>query len=170
MSPDRLLLEGCLTAVLLAGCASNPSPIPLDASPNAMAVLAGEWTGEYSSSATGRSGSIVFTLAAGRDTAFGDVVMVPTGGAQVAGTNTPSGKNVVTYPASQPLKIRFVRVAGDSVSGVLEPYSVPDCGCVLTTTFTGRVGSDRIDGRFRTSGDPQSSALQEGRWTVKRRK
>ena len=37
----------------------------------------GEWVGEYSSAETGRVGSIVFTLAAGRDTAAGDVMMVP---------------------------------------------------------------------------------------------
>jgi hypothetical protein len=170
MSPDRWLLRSCITALLAAGCASNPSPIPLNASPNAIASLAGEWSGEYSSTATGRSGSIVFTLTAGRDTAFGDVVMVPGAGTNVAGTGTAAGKPVVTYPASQPLRIRFVQVAGDSVSGVLEPYSVPDCGCVLTTTFTGRVASNRIDGTFTTSGDPQSSGPQNGRWTVKRRK
>jgi hypothetical protein len=170
MSPDRWLIEGCVAAVFLAGCASNPTPVPLDAAPDAVATLAGEWTGEYSSAATGRSGSIVFTLVAGRDTAFGDVMMVPAGGPQVAGTNTASGKNIVAYPASQPLKIRFVRVAGDSVSGLLEPYSAPDCGCVLTTRFTGRVGSNRIDGTFTTSGDPQAAAPQQGRWTVKRRR
>jgi len=53
----------------LTGCAARPSPVPLQADANALATLAGEWSGEYSSAATGRSGSIVFTLAAGRDTA-----------------------------------------------------------------------------------------------------
>jgi hypothetical protein len=33
----------------------------------------------------------------------------------------------------QPLAIRFVFVTSDEVSGVLDPYRDPDCGCTLTT-------------------------------------
>jgi len=39
--------------------------------------LTGEWAGDYSSVESGRSGSISFTLRAAGDSAFGDVVMIP---------------------------------------------------------------------------------------------
>ena len=159
-------------ALALAGCAANPSPVPVVAPADAIAALAGEWTGEYSSAATGRSGSILFTLTAGRDTAFGDVVMVPAGSDRAlpqekTGAGSPS---VVTRAKPQPLAIRFVRLAGDSVSGMLAPYTAPECGCVLTTTFTGRVGRDRIDGTFTSSGEAHAAEPQVGRWTVTRRR
>ena len=118
------------------------------------------------------SGGIVFSLSAGRDTAFGDVIMVPAGSEQrlVAAPAAAGDRFGTTRPATQGLTIRFVGVAGDSVSGVLDPYSAPDCACVLHTTFTGRVRADRIDGTFVTHGDDRAPAPQVGRWTVTRRR
>jgi hypothetical protein len=172
----RSSLGACLAALSLAGCAaSNPSPVPLVAPAADVAALAGEWTGEYSGT-SGRTGSIVLKLTAGRDTALGDIVMVPTASEQVrpqqpSGVNPGTGaRDVVTRPAAQPLTIRFVRIAGDSVSGLLDSYTAPECNCVLTTTFTGHVAGDRIDGTFRSAGDPGAAGAQEGRWTVKRRR
>ena len=175
MSLARFVPTASLVTFVLAGCAANPSPVPVSAEPNAIAALAGEWTGEYSSAATGRRGSIVFTLAAGSDTAYGDVAMVPSGSDQplrAAGTSSGAAggqNNVVTRPAAQGLTIRFVRIAGDSVSGVLDPYTAPDCGCVLTTTFRGRVQGGRIEGTFESSGDPRAAGSQGGHWAVTRR-
>ena len=62
---------------LTAACAANPSPVHVAGATSEIDRLAGEWTGEYTSVETGRSGSITFTLRAGSDTAFGDVVMIP---------------------------------------------------------------------------------------------
>ena len=171
MSVVRSIARACLAAAVLAGCATRSSPVPLQADEGALTALAGEWSGEYSSAATGRSGSIVFKLTAGSDTAFGDVVMVPSGSAHPL---TPAPKagvegGVVTHPTAQALTIRFVRVSGDSVSGALDPYQSPECGCALVTTFTGRVEKDRIHGTFVTHGEMHASAPQTGTWSVRRR-
>jgi hypothetical protein len=172
MSTTRAIVTACALGCLLAGCRARQAAVPVEARPDALARLAGEWTGEYSSAATGRSGSIVFTLTAGRDTAFGDVIMVP-GGAErpLAAVARPgvAGQNVTGRPDTRGLTIRFVRIAGDSVSGSLDPYTAPDCDCVLTTTFTGRVHADRIDGTFTTYGGAPTGTPQRGRWAVTRR-
>ena len=67
-----------LIGVLLA-CASKPAPITVTGDAGERASLAGKWSGEYNSPATGRSGSIVFNLAHSGDAADGDVVMIPGG-------------------------------------------------------------------------------------------
>src|SRR3989442_9334411 len=56
-----------------------PPPVPLAGTARDVAALAGRWEGSYSSAATGRSGSISFTLSATGDSAFGDVIMIPRG-------------------------------------------------------------------------------------------
>ena len=172
MSTTRALALGCTVALLVVGCTARPAAVPVQACPDALARLAGGWTGEYSSAATGRSGSIVFTLTAGRDTAFGDVIMVPGGSEQplaAAPRAGAAGQSMGGRPATRGLTIRFVLVAGDSVSGSLDPYAAPDCDCVLTTTFTGRVHANRIDGTFTTYGDARTGAPLHGRWAVTRR-
>ena len=66
-----------VAVVLSAACASNPSPpVPVTGTRADVSTLVGEWTGEYRSAESGRSGSILFKLDAGTDTARGDVVMV----------------------------------------------------------------------------------------------
>jgi hypothetical protein len=48
---------------------------------------------------------------------------------------------------AEPLRIRFVRVAGGGVSGTLAPYTDPVCGCKLVTTFEGSfTGPNTIEG------------------------
>src|SRR5215208_4481133 len=69
-------------AALIVGslaCASKPTPITITGDSGDRASLAGKWTGEYESPATGRSGSIVFNLSPAGDAANGDVVMIPRG-------------------------------------------------------------------------------------------
>src|SRR5712691_9380859 len=66
-------------AVFLAACSSRPlSRVPFDANAEAISQLNGKWVGEYSSAATGRSGSIVFELTGDQKSASGDVVMYST--------------------------------------------------------------------------------------------
>jgi hypothetical protein len=66
------------------------------------------------------------------------------------------------------LRIRFVRVDGGKVSGTLQPYRDPDCGCSVYTTFEGTVEGDVIEGTFvaRHADGP----LFRGTWLVMRRK
>jgi len=148
------------------GCASRPAPVPVLGDPADLRALAGEWEGEYSSRETGRSGSIVFTLTAGRDSAAGDVVMTP-----AMPTSPAPGERTGARPsaaaAAQVLTITFVRATGDSVSGALAPYTSPDCACSLTTTFVGRLHGDAIEGTFTTRGEGVPGA-QPGRWKVTR--
>ncbi len=163
-----------LLTLTVSSCAIRREPVRVEASPADLTALAGEWAGEYSSGASGRSGSIVFTLRAGLDTAYGDVVMVPRGSAeplssaQPPGTGAPgSGGAVGMMQRGVGLTIRFVRIAADSVGGALDPYVVPGCNCRLTTTFLGAASGDRIAGTFVTLGDPAADR-QTGRWAVTR--
>ena len=161
-----------LTAAIGGGCASAPRAVPVSGSSEALSGLAGSWEGDYSSAATGRSGSIRFTLRSATDSAFGDVVMVPAGASgplvRASADERTAGARPTGVPSSEVLTIRFVRAEGGTVTGSLDPYKAPDCDCILTTTFTGQLRGDVIEGTFTTSGDPMA-ARQEGRWRVTRR-
>lgn len=151
----------------VSACAANPSPVHVVGTSSEMTALTGSWTGEYSSVETGRSGSIEFTLKAGTDTAFGDVVMVPR--ALAPAPSEPRTAVGAIPPAPQVLQIAFVRVATHVVSGTLNPYKSPDCGCMLTTVFRGTITTDRIEGTFTTAHSDQMAPQQKGTWWVTRK-
>lgn len=159
-----------LACVSLA-CASKPTPVTVTGDVGDRASLAGKWSGEYNSPATGRSGSIVFNLSPSGDAANGDVVMIPAGHgkALVPYGNAASTAGAATQSpvTSQVLTIKLVRVSGDEVSGVLDAYRDPQCDCPVVTTFTGTVKGDTIEGTFSTSRSP-SNTPQTGNWRVKR--
>lgn len=169
MKANRLFIAA--SAALVVGCASHPAPVTVTGDPGARASLAGKWVGEYNSAATGRSGSIVFNLSPSGDAASGDVVMVPReyGKALAPYATTTTGGVPIQNPgsASQVLTIKLVRVAGDTVSGVLDAYRDPTCDCAVVTSFTGNVNGDTIDGMFTTRGSPTNTP-QTGTWRVKR--
>jgi hypothetical protein len=126
--------------------------------------LAGSWRGEYWSGDTGRSGLIRFELDAADGGARGDVLMLPAGHREegrAALEQTPLGAGR--------LAIRFVTVdaATETVSGTLEPYRDPQCDCVVSTTFVGRVSRDRIEGTFVTQGG-EGRPARLGNWRVTR--
>jgi hypothetical protein len=161
----RAALGGAAMAGLLAGCAAAlPAPVAVVGADADLHALAGEWAGEYWGGSDGRSGSIVFRLDAVTGAAVGDVVMVPTG----AGPLRPHPDAAAEAGAAVPvLGIRFVRAAGGHVTGVLEPYRDPECGCALTTTFQGRLDDGVVEGTFVTRGSgthPESA----GSWRVRR--
>jgi len=159
-----------LAAALAAGChAAAPAPVRLTGDPTSLQRLAGEWSGSYQSAATGRSGSIVFTLTAADTSARGDVVMVPRGGDQPLRPAGPGQFTPDSAATPQVLVIRFVQAAGDSVSGLLAPYTDPECGCTVTTTFTGRLEGDRIRGTF-VSLHALHGSEYTGTWEVHRRR
>ena len=144
----RLATLGGVLA-LLGACASHPTPVHVVGSPSELTILAGTWEGEYGSAETGRSGSISFTLKAGTDTAFGDVVMVPRA---LAPSPNDARSAVPSFPTTpQVLPIAFVRIASHEVSGTLDPYKSPDCGCTLSTLFRGTIKGDRLEGTFTTT-------------------
>lgn len=137
--------DALLVLPLLVACAAPGSPIPVRGDAE---VLAGRWAGLYSSLETGRSGSILFTLEAGADSATGDVLMIP---------NWPGPNYISQYvppdePVSppKPLRIQLVRVFGHQVAGQLTPYTDTDCSCTVTTIFSGRLVGDKLEGVFHT--------------------
>jgi hypothetical protein len=157
-----------LVAFALSACGASHTPVPLVGAASDVSSLTGEWAGEYSSGESGRSGSITFTLRSTSDTAFGDVIMIPTGLGRpvkpyseqpVAGSNAPAPTTVLT--------IRFVRVEQGRVSGTLDPYADPQTGERLFTTFTGELKGNTIEGTYTTR--LQSGVTQTGRWSVQRR-
>lgn len=161
-------LRAAALPFLLAACATSQAPVPLVGTAGDIASLVGEWAGEYSSAASGRSGSISFTLRAAADTAFGDVVMVPTGlNRPLAPWREQPPGAVEQRSSSEVLTIRFVRVQAGHVSGTLAPYADPETGVRLLTTFSGELAANRITGTYTTR--LPSGATQTGQWSVQRR-
>ena len=132
-----------------------------------VAALAGHWSGEYASPATGRAGTIEFTVAARGDSASGVVVMVPAGFAQPLRPwqGSVAGMDQRTGAAPSLLTIHLVRISGNQVSGSLEPYADPETGERLVTTFAGRMSGDTIAGTFTTTPGPAPEG-STGRWHV----
>lgn len=156
-------------ALMLANaCALNPAPVPVSGPSTDVNALVGEWSGEYRSVETGRSGSILFILAAGTDTAHGDVVMVP----RETGMTHDDAMRVATTraAANQVLTIRFVRITGTTVSGTIDPYPSPDCNCQLITVFRGELKENRVEGTFRTHHSGHETTTQQGTWWATRTK
>ncbi|MCG8469012.1 MAG: hypothetical protein MJB57_12535 [Gemmatimonadetes bacterium] len=157
-----------LGAVALATCAYQPPPAPVVGDPETLGFLAGEWSGEYASEDTGREGNIYFRLRAGADTARGEVLMAPLVDLYGPEYTSPYGFERPGYTIAPPLlTIDFVRGNGPWVHGALDEYRDPECGCMVQTTFTGRIDRDRIDGQFqsRHSGTDQ---VDTGTWYVRR--
>ena len=158
-------------SVAAAGCAWRQTPVPLAADAQSLDRLTGSWAGEYISSQTGRSGSITFELAPQDNSAYGDIVMM----ARPQNIDVPPAERrtvvSIARPVMEPLKIRFVRAEGGPITGTLDPYKDPDCGCTLITTFEGTFTSDnRIEGTFHSRGNDIAHIPAEGKWSVTRQK
>ena len=157
-----------LLVLALTACGASRAPVPLVGASADVGALTGEWAGDYSSAESGRSGSISFTLRAAGDSAFGDVVMIPSAwGRPLVPWRGENATGANQQPASTVLTIRFVRVEHGHVSGTLDPYADPQTGARLLTTFSGELNGTAITGTYTTrlpSGDTQT-----GRWTVQRR-
>ena len=157
-------------AALLTACSAPQTPVPMVGAASDVAALAGHWDGAYSSAATGRSGSISFTLTASGDSAFGDVVMIPRGsGHPLQAWNNTAAPAGAAAPRSAVLTINFVRVAEGRVTGTLAPYADPETGVQLFTAFEGRLRGDVIEGTYATRA-ARGGDSQTGEWKVTRRK
>jgi hypothetical protein len=119
-----------LTATSM-GCASSLTAVPVKGKDADVFAMRGEWVGEYSSSDTGRKGTIRFSLRPGRKTADGEVDM------QMPGAPEPTM-----------LRIAVLRIAGDELHGKLERYTDPTCSCQVDTDFIGTMNAEAIDGTF----------------------
>jgi hypothetical protein len=163
MFPFRIALAA---AVLGAACTPVIMKTPVSGPVTSISRLAGDWQGDYSSGESNRRGLISFHLRAGADTAEGDVIMQSRPDGDQSAPNVPSLDAMRT--TEEALSIRFVFVSENEVSGVLNPYRDPVCGCTLTTTFRGTITGDVIEGTFHSEGSGISHIPTDGRWRVKR--
>ena len=150
------------SAALAAACkSSNPAPeVPVAGGD--LSALAGRWVGEYSSTETGRTGSIVFELRSGDKVARGDVLMKP--------KVEPQSANDPLRSMPQMLNISFVSATGGVLRGTMDPYTDPSCDCKVQTTFVGRLSGDTIEGTFTTTPQGSEGNLTTGRWKMSREK
>lgn len=158
-------------ALAAAACGWRRTPVPVITDTGSTALLVGNWSGEYSSKETGRVGSISFELTSEKDTAYCDVLMIPK--TEVNPQGNLSGPAAIQggrlQAAPEPLRIRFVRVGEQRVSGTLDPYTDPECGCRVITTFVGVFsGSNTIEGTYTTRGTELQHQTTGGRWKVRR--
>jgi hypothetical protein len=163
-------LQGAVCAavtVLVLGCRYHPTPVRLQGVSSDISAMAGKWEGEYASTQSQRSGSISFTVRAGTDTAFGDVLMLPVGGQQLLPADAQMGTHALHASQPQLLEITFVRVSAGLVEGALEPYVAPDCRCVVSTVFRGTQRDNVISGEYVTRGE--MGLRQTGTWRVERK-
>jgi hypothetical protein len=153
-----------LAAALAASCSSRPAAVPVIGAPQDLSRLSGEWNGTYKTT-TGRvrTGHLFFNLRPGRDTAIGYVVMTYPA--------EPVTTDPYTYAApvmqTEQLSIAFVRAKDGRISGEIDPYRDPWCGCLLRTAFLGRLLGDRIEGTF-TSRHVGTLLTTTGEWRASR--
>lgn len=162
----RLLLAAALVGgtLAVAGCVAAPAPrpagaIPVTSAETELEALTGSWLGEYVSVESGRSGRVRFSLVAGASEAVGDIRLFSRFAPATA--PRPAGE------ATETIAIRFVRVHGSIVTGTTEPYRDPECGCLVSSSFSGVIAADSIEGRYVSQGGPLH-VPHTGRWWARR--
>ena len=167
MLRSSLVISLCLAASL-AACARATPGIDVSSTDFDLDPLVGQWRGTYSSSSTGRSGTIAFTLRAGESAASGNVVMIPRPDSLL----TPEEREAVENGGSNPrqvLNIHFVRKTGGSVHGNLDPYHEAECNCQVLTTFDCEfTNSTTIQGTYSTVPSVAGGTVSGGTWTARR--
>lgn len=153
-----------LLAFAVVGCQANTVPVPVMGSVD---QLVGEWSGEYYSPDTRRHGSILFHLDPGRDSATGDVLMIPDGGRAMPSVPERIDDQWRTW--SQVVQISFVRCSDGEVTGWMVPYPDPETGELTYTEFTGHLDGDTLKGTFVSRVD-KIGRRAEGTWSVVRKK
>jgi hypothetical protein len=167
--------RGVICVALLGavvGCSWRRTPVQVVSDSASIMALVGDWEGDYSSTETGRNGTISFHLATAKDTAYGDVFMIPRAEpARVVDQDRVRDAYVRVQGPAEPLKIRFVRLESGHVSGILDEYKDPTCGCTLITTFDGNFrDANTIEGTFTTRGTTAGHQPAAGRWKVTRQR
>lgn len=152
-----------LLIVGIGGCRSIAEPFPVHGGTDEVALLKGEWRGEYSSMDTGRSGDISFILSAQGDSAVGSVIMNLWNW-----DDQKQNKNISGFgQPDEVLSIRFASIGMGRVVGRLGEYKDPVCGCSLDTIFEGHLEGDRIEGIYMSHGEAFHLDAT-GRWWVER--
>lgn len=171
----RLSAEECVIpfliiyiAVLFWGCSSHSS-FRVDASQADLTAIVGKWNGSFKNNDSQWSGTIVFSMEAGKDTAYGNVIMTPRGSTEPYYLAI-SGERVTIQPRlDRFLTVSFVRVEGGAISGTLTPYFDPENSQVVTITFYGRIVDDAIVGTYKSS-SANVFGERTGTWKVTREK
>ena len=153
--------------VVIGACATVPTPVPVAGDAASLNQLAGERGGDYRGPT--RSGSIVFRLEAGADTAYGDVVMIPRQRRESRLPVQDPSTGLPTPRTVEVLTIAFVRATDGGLNGRLTPYRDPECDCVLDTRFQGHIRGDVIEGTY-TSTPAAGGTTQNGTWKVTRKR
>jgi hypothetical protein len=159
----RLLLP-----VLAVACARvDPEPVRLLGDRAELSSLQGTWLGRYEADAQDRYGYIEMRIFSQGDSARGDVLMTyhRREDAAVDPTLERAG---IQAAQRELLSIRFVRAANGLISGVMAPYNDPECGCQLSTTFTGRLQGDVIKGTYWSQHLNGTHKPTKGTWQAKR--
>lgn len=160
-----LFTLAALTAAATA-CARSTPGIELASSDFDLHPLVGQWRGSSTSSQTGRTGTIAFTLRAGESAASGGVVIFPKPDSLL----TPEERETMENVSDRTLvKIHFIRKEGGTISGELDPYREPECNCTATTKFQGAfIDANTIEGTFTTVPMTAGGRVTGGRWRVTR--
>lgn len=151
--------------VVLQSCATIRPEVPVHGDSYSIEALDGQWTGFYTSPETGRRGAIYFDLVAGADSASGEVVMYTSTRVAVQTDPSEAGQEGPDPRYAHTLSINFVRAANNTVSGQIDDYSDPDCGCTVYSTFSGEIDGDRITGTFITRSRDHGHSSR-GTWEV----
>lgn len=160
MKLRTFLIAWLAVAVTTSACAAGVA-IPVRGNPRWVAALAGEWNGTYIRDDRQREGAIWFLLKDGEDHAYGDVRMTPRNRAPYYPNPALARGEMLGL-----LGIRFVSVAEVGLEGALDPYWDPECRCIATTTFRGRLSGNRLSGTYLTRLDDGTWAT--GRWQAQR--
>ena len=134
-------------AFAAAACGGSQQDVAVRGNDMDLARVQGDWEGTYTGTDSGRTGQVKFSLQLGHHTADGEVVM----------------------NGATPLKIEFVNVKKNEVKGTIAPYTDPTCSCEVSTTFTGTLSDNAINGQFETKVS-KTGQVQTGTWSVERHK
>lgn len=166
----RSFVVPLVLAILPLACsqpAREAQPVPITGIPADMALLEGEWAGEYHAYGSGaRSGPLFLRLTTVADTARGDALMYASGRAIPGAFQTADPW--ADAPSHQILSISFTPAAGGTVFGKLAVYHDPVCGCEVQTTFMGRVTGNLIEGTY-SAAHVDGGHRSDGNWRVVRR-
>jgi hypothetical protein len=152
-----------LIVTALVGCRYQPSFFPVRGTTDDRLRLVGEWYGEFTSTSTDRNGFIGFQFELGRDSASGDVSILPRAVLQQAWRDEQ--RPYRRAPTSTALRIGLLRVDATRVEGFVEPFHDPDCSCVVSTRFRGVVNGDSITGEYFSR---EGSVSRRGTWRMRR--
>ncbi|MFL5477826.1 MAG: hypothetical protein ACJ79X_02300 [Gemmatimonadaceae bacterium] len=155
-------------SLLTLACATTPPGTEISSSDFDVQPLVGVWRGSFGSAQTGRSGTVALTLRAGESSAKGNVVLLPRPDSLLTPEEREAPENV-NMPGRLVVGITFIRKEGGSLRGTLDPYTAPDCNCIVATTFQGMfTDANTIEGSFTTVPSKAGASVSTGVWKVTR--